>query len=121
MLGPHAATHGYGEEIRKLMAIFYADDALMASRDPELLPESLDVTVGLFERVGLRTNTTKMKVMTCVSGKIHTHHSQASYNNIRVGLVVVEVCITALVDCNVCGKELQAKALDSHLATQHDI
>jgi len=34
MLGPHVATHEYGEEVRKLMAIFYVDDALMASRDP---------------------------------------------------------------------------------------
>ena len=106
MLGPHAPTHGYGEEVLKLMAIFYADDALMASRDPAMLQESLDVMVGLFERVGLRTNTTKTNVMTCVPGKIRTHHSQESYNNSRAGLVAAEVRKTTWVDCDVCGKEL---------------
>ena len=63
MLGAEAAEHGYGEELRKILAIFYADDALLASRDPALLQEALDVMVALFERVGLRTNTAKTKVM----------------------------------------------------------
>jgi len=71
ILGPHAATHGYGKDVRKLMATFYADDALMASRDPAMLQESLDVMVGLFERVGLRTNTAKTKVMICAWKDTH--------------------------------------------------
>ena len=45
MLGPEAANSGYGMELRRLLAIFYADDALIASRDPELLQEAVDVVV----------------------------------------------------------------------------
>ena len=49
MLGPEAANSGYGMELRHLLAIFYADDALIASKDPELLQEAMDKMVGLFE------------------------------------------------------------------------
>ena len=86
------------------MAICHVDDVLMASRDPELLQESLDIMAGLFKWVGLHTNTTKTRVMTCVPGKIRTRHSYAAYKNSRVGLVLVEVQQTTLVECNVCGK-----------------
>ena len=89
MLGAEAAEHGYGEELRKILTIFYADDALLASRDPALLQEALDVMVALFERVGLRTNTAKTKVMICVPGKIRTRHTSAVYNNSREGLLWV--------------------------------
>ena len=121
MLGPEAAASGYGKELRRLMAIFYADDALLASRDPELLQESLDVMVGLFERVGLRTNTKKTKVMTCVPGRIRTRHTTEVYNNCREGLVSAAEQKRRVVQCDVCDKELQAVALDNHLATQHEV
>ena len=87
MLGPDAARDGYGDKIRTLMAFFYADDALLASQDPILLQRAPDVIVGLFERVGLCTNTSKTKVMICVPGRIRTRHSNWVYNNSRVGLV----------------------------------
>ena len=51
---------------RELFAIFYVDDALVASRDPEALQRALDILVALFEHVGLRTNTKKTKV--CIFG-----------------------------------------------------
>ena len=57
------------------MAIFYANDAILASRDPVALQKALDIIVELFERVGLRTNTSKTKVMTCMPGKIRTRLS----------------------------------------------
>ena len=75
--------HGYGAAVRELMAIFYADDAILASRDPVALQKALDIIVELFERVGLRTNTSKTKVMTCVLGKIRTRLSREAYNNGR--------------------------------------
>jgi len=68
VLGAEAARHGCGKASRTLMAIFYADDAMLISRDPEQLQEALDIIVGLFERVGLWTNATKTKVMTSVTG-----------------------------------------------------
>ena len=50
------------------MAKFYADDALLSSQDPKKLQDALDIIVGLFDRVGLWTTTTKTKVLICVPG-----------------------------------------------------
>ena len=48
------------------LAIFYVDDAYLASRDAEFLQRALDLLVSHFERVGLETNTSKMQTMICV-------------------------------------------------------
>ena len=120
VLGVEAARHGYEDEFRILMAIFYADDALLSSRDPRKLQDALDIIVGLFERVGLRTNTTKTKVMICVPGKIKTRLSQSVYNNSQEGLVAASDLQSRKVACNICGQILQADTLTSHLETQHD-
>lgn len=49
------------EHLRLFLAIFY---------DPELLQRAMDVLVGLFDRVGLHTNTKKTQVMICTPSKI---------------------------------------------------
>ncbi len=61
------------------MALFYEDDGYIASRDPELLGRALIIIVDLFERVGLKTNTTKTETMICTPGKIWTRLSALSY------------------------------------------
>ena len=48
VLGAEAARHGVGKELQVLMAIFYADDAMLASKDPRQIQEALDIIVGLF-------------------------------------------------------------------------
>ena len=37
-------------------AIFYVNDAYLASRDAGFLQHALDILIDLFERVGLQTN-----------------------------------------------------------------
>ena len=59
-------------EIRTLVAIFYAEDGLIAARNPKTRQTAVNLMAGLFDRVGLQTNTTKTKVMTFVPGKIRT-------------------------------------------------
>jgi hypothetical protein len=53
-------------------AIFYVDDAYLASRDPEFLQWVLDILVELFARVGLKTNVKKTQTMICTPGRIRT-------------------------------------------------
>ena len=60
------------EDIRNLVTCFYADDRLVAARGADTLQKAFDILTGLFDRVGLRTNTTKTKVMLCVVGRICT-------------------------------------------------
>ena len=121
LLGEEAARHGYGAAVRELMAIFYADDAILASRDPVALQRALDVIVELFERVGLRTNTSKTKVMTCVPGKIRTRLSQDAYNNSREGMHANDDWKKLRVTCDLCDMDLAAGSLPSHLEAKHDV
>ena len=44
-------------------ALFYADDGLLEHTNAEELQQHLNKIIGLFERVGLRTNETKTKYM----------------------------------------------------------
>ena len=79
LYGAQASSEWATRVRRELFAIFYVDDTLVASRDPKTLQRAMDVLVALFERVGLRTNTKKTKVMTFVPGKIRTRLSTAAY------------------------------------------
>ena len=67
------ADHGMGlEDVRRLLACFYADDGLIVARDPGDLQVAFDVLTGLFDRVGLRTNTMKTEAMVFLPGKLRT-------------------------------------------------
>ena len=46
-------------DIREIVACFYADDGLIAARDPTTLQDAIDALITLFERAGLKTNTGK--------------------------------------------------------------
>ena len=71
-VGDGAALDGLGDALRILLAVFYVDDGLLASRDPDLLQRALNHLIDLFERFGLKTNAIKTKSMTCVPGKVRT-------------------------------------------------
>ena len=45
------------ERMATFFAIFYVDNAYLASRDAEFLQRAWDIIIGLFKRVGLQTNT----------------------------------------------------------------
>ncbi len=55
-------------QIATRMVSFYVDDGVLSARDPVWLQSAFDVLITLFEQVGLKTNTTKTQVMTCVPG-----------------------------------------------------
>ena len=58
------------------MGMFYADDILVGSRDPECLQGTPNVLIGLFQWYGLVANITKFKAMTCQSGAIWSGMSE---------------------------------------------
>jgi hypothetical protein len=51
-------------------AIFYLDDAYLASWDLEFLQQALDILVNLIAHVGLETNVKKTQTMICTPGRI---------------------------------------------------
>jgi hypothetical protein len=74
-----------GMDAWEWLALFYADDGLAAARDPEWLQEAMNVLIGLFEQVGLQTNVTKTKAMTCTPGHIHGQRDPGVYQHMREG------------------------------------
>ncbi|EJK68610.1 hypothetical protein THAOC_10191, partial [Thalassiosira oceanica] len=72
----------FAEPINTLVfswALLYADDAYFASTPKSILQKSMDILTEVFDRVGLRTNTEKTKVMTCVNEKVHVRRSEEVY------------------------------------------
>ena len=121
LVGDEAVSTGLKDAIKILLAIFYADDGYIASRSKEQLQEAIDLLAELFDRVGLHTNTSKTKGMTCISGKIRTRLSEEVYSNSRVGSHTQHAWNTRLVGCDVCGEQMQANSLDNHLEKLHDV
>jgi hypothetical protein len=113
------------EVITKLMAaffaIFYVDDAYLASRDPEFLQRALDILVNLFARVGLKTNVKKTQTMICMPGRIQTQLPTASYTRMREGLTTAEEWDSQKGQCHQCNKMMTASSLCCHLADQHEV
>ena len=107
-----------GEELDEMMetlfAIFYVDDAYIASRDPIFLQRT-------FERVGLETNTKKTQAMTCTPGNIRLQLLTKSYQWMRIRHTPAADWGALTVTCRGCGKDMQASSLRHHLADQHEI
>ncbi len=64
-------------------AIFYVDNAYLASWDVGFLQHALTFLVDLLQRVGLRTNTSKMQTMICTPGWIWTQLPTESYRRMQ--------------------------------------
>ena len=107
--------------VKLFTALFYADDGYIASTDDELLQRSMDILTGLFDRVGLRTNVGKTKVMTCIDSKIRVRDKEEVYYNRRCGFYTERDWNRRRVECDICGQDLSANSLASHLETQHGV
>ncbi len=110
-----------GQLLATFFAIFYVDDAYLASRDPEFLQQALDILVKLFARVGLETKVKKTQTMMCTPGRIHTQLLMALYQRMRRGLVLAKEWDSRKVQCWQCNKLMAASSLRHHLADQREI
>jgi hypothetical protein len=77
----------FAEYMVTFFAIFYIDDAYLASWDAEFLQYALTHLVHLFEHIVLQTNTTKTQTMICTPGRIRTQLSTESYRRMQQGQV----------------------------------
>ena len=92
--------------MKTIMFAFYADDGVLSARCPEWLQESFTILVGLFERVGLRTNAQKTKVMTCVPGRIRVSFTEEVYNDYCHGAYTHADRKRLQVECNICNRSM---------------
>ena len=66
-------------------ALVYADDGMLASSDPRWLQWAFTQLVGLFDRVGLKTNCNKTVSMTCRPCSTLANRSEETYGHIMTG------------------------------------
>jgi Reverse transcriptase (RNA-dependent DNA polymerase) len=111
---------GVGRSVAEQLALFYADDGLIAARNSEWLQAAINCLTELFARVGLRMNTSKTKVMTCTTGYISTRVSSPAYKRRREGGgESPRSQRRRRVTCAVCGNDLAAGSLSQHMLQQH--
>ncbi len=100
---------GIGEAVCDHVAAFFVNDGLVAARFPEWLQSSFTILIHLFEHIGLKTNTTKTKVMKCLPGKIRVAKTEEEYTAQKTwNTTAAKHC---RVDCEVCGVSLVAESL----------
>ena len=108
------------DNIRRLLAVFYADDGLIVARGPAVLQRAFDSRCAHFDRVGLQTNTTKTKAMVFLPGRIRTCLTDGAYKA-QMGDLYREERRGQKVSCQECGQQMAVGSLRSHLETQHDV
>jgi hypothetical protein len=113
------------EEVAEYMAtffaIFYVNDAFLASQDAGFLQHALTLLVDLFEWLGLQANTSKTQTMICTPAGIRTQLPSESYHRMQTGQVTASEWNSCNIECYQCGKEPKASSLGHHLADVHDI
>ena len=102
------------------LTVFYADDGLVVARDPGKLQIAFDVLTGLFDRVGLKTNTDKTEAVVFLPGKLRTSLTAKSYES-RMDQEYREMKSGRRVTCTICNVSLAVGSLRSHLVSQHDV
>ena len=76
--------------------------------------------VGLFDRVGLNTNTGKTVSMTCMPCTAAGNQSEEAHGRKMTGEgLTFRERKRERVECRDCGKEVAAGSLDSHRMSQH--
>ena len=110
---------GRRQEGRHQNALFYADYDMMGSSDPGWLQGAVNTLVGIFDRVGLRTNIGKTFVMVCRPCQATGTQLEAAYEQRMTGAVPSYWGIQRVrVQCLECGEEMALGSLEVHLQMQ---
>ena len=104
------------------MGMFYLDDGIIISQYPYCLQGAINVLIGLFCRVKLRSNVTNSRTMTIQSGDIHTGMSDEAFNRSIIGGGATywdHLCI--LIPCPECRVDLKSGSMIAHIRLLHGI
>ena len=83
--GEYTVPEGFRTVVQTLSTLFCVDDRLLTSPRLIRLQEAPDFLMGLFDRVGLRTNLKKMVGMTCQLCRTEVRKSTESYSICMMG------------------------------------
>ena len=110
-----------GREGRHQLAVFYADNGMVASSDPAWLQGAFSALVAIFNRVGLRNNVGKTDSMACHpcwAGDGNRTEAGYSRRLTGVGKTYTERQ-RERVACRECGTVITAGSMSSHMMTRH--
>ena len=74
-----------GQEGRDQAALFYLNNGMVDSSDPRWFQGAFNTLIGLFDKVGLRTNVGKTVGMVCHPCKVAGNQSEAAYRRQIMG------------------------------------
>ena len=93
---------------------------MVASSDPQWIQWAFTKLVGLFDRVGLNTNTGKTVSMTCRPCTTAGNRLEEVYGRLMAGEgLTFRERKRERVECGDCGNEVAAGSLESHRMSQH--
>ena len=109
-----------GQYGRHQNALFYWDDGTVASSDPRWLQCVFITLVGLFDRVGLRTNVGKTISMVCHPCQAVGTQLEAAYGQRMTGEgPSYRERQKGQVQFRECGEEMMSGSMEGHIKTQH--
>ena len=59
-----------GHVVGRSLGVFYTNDDILGSQDQECIQVEINVSIGMFHRIGLLAKVDKSKTMTCQPGEI---------------------------------------------------
>ena len=111
---------GLGFTVEERLALFYADDGYLGSRDGSWLANGLQILADLFRRVGLESNAAKTKSMSCLPPKVRTSFSESAYQRRATGVgATYRDRLREQIPCPDCGKLMARGSLPLHRRRQH--
>jgi Reverse transcriptase (RNA-dependent DNA polymerase) len=118
-----ASTTGMGRTIADHLALFYADNGLIAATDLPWLQQAMDILVSLLRQMGLETNITKTKMMTCFPNQTTTTRlSATAYKRQMTGEgPSYQERQRQRVECPECTLEMSQGALKMHRQRTHGV
>ena len=109
-----------GQEGRHQDALFYADDGTVESLYPSWLQGAFNTLVGLFDRVGLRTNFGKTVGMVCRLCQVSGNQPEVAYRRQITGEgPTYRERQKGRVQCRERGEEMAEGSVAGHNMTQH--
>ena len=109
-----------GQEGRHQNALFYADDGMVTSSDPQWLQGAFSTLVGLFDRVGLLNNVRKTVVMVCRPCQAAGTQLEVAYGQRMTGEgPYYQEWQKGWVQCKECGEEMAFGSMTGHMRSQH--
>ena len=72
------AQNGLGEAVGRCLRVFYANDNMLGSIDPDWMQHLMNVLVDLFRRYGLTANVSNSLLITCQPSALRSGVSKES-------------------------------------------